>query len=77
MCGCPGHRTTLAGGGITIGMEKTFLPYIERGELVSLLDDFLPPFPGFYLYYPSRHNQPPKLRALIDHVRARRLADGL
>ncbi len=70
-------RTALAGGGITIGMEETFLPYIERGELVSLLDDFLPPFPGFYLYYPSRHNQPPKLRALIDHVRARRLADGL
>lgn len=70
-------RTALAGGGITIGMEETFLPYIERGELVSLLDDFLPPFPGFYLYYPSRHNQPPKLRALIDHVRARRLAEGL
>ncbi|MBE7926959.1 LysR family transcriptional regulator [Pseudomonas saudiphocaensis] len=70
-------RTALAGGGITIGMEETFQPYIERGELVSLLDDFLPPFPGFYLYYPSRHNQPPKLRALIDHVRARRLADGL
>ena len=70
-------RTALAGGGITIGMEETFQPYIERGELVSLLDDFLPPFPGFYLYYPSRHNQPPKLRALIEHVRARRLADGL
>ena len=69
-------RTALAGGGITIGMEETFLPYIERGELVSLLDDYLPPFPGFYLYFPSRHNQPPKLRALIDHVRACCLADG-
>lgn len=63
-------RTALAGGGITFGMEETFRPYIARGELVSLLEAYLPPFPGFYLYYPSRHNQPPKLRALVEHVRA-------
>jgi len=63
-------RTALANGGITIGMEETFRPYIARGELVPLLEAYLPPFPGFYLYYPSRHNQPPKLRALVEHVRA-------
>jgi DNA-binding transcriptional LysR family regulator len=63
-------RTALAGGGITIGMEETFSPYIARGELVSLLDDYLPTFPGFFLYFPNRRNQPPKLRALIEHVRA-------
>lgn len=62
-------RTALASGGITIGMEETFRPYIVRGELVPLLEAYLPPFPGFYLYYPSRHNQPPKLRALVEHVR--------
>lgn len=63
-------RTALAGGGITSGMEDTFKPYLLRGELVSVLEDFLPPFAGFYLYYPNRHNLAPKLRALIDHVRA-------
>lgn len=63
-------RTALANGGITIGMEETFRLYIARGELVPLLEAYLPPFPGFYLYYPSRHNQPPKLRALVEHVRA-------
>jgi DNA-binding transcriptional LysR family regulator len=63
-------RTALAGGGITFGIEDTFRPYIERGELVTLLDEYLMPFPGFYLYYPNRHNLAPKLRALIDHVRA-------
>ncbi|WGI27298.1 LysR family transcriptional regulator [Halomonas alkaliantarctica] len=67
-------RTALAGGGITIGMEETFLPWIESGELVSLLQPYLPPFPGFYLYFPNRRNQPPKLRALIAHVRAYREA---
>ncbi len=63
-------RTALADTGITIGMEETFRPYIDRGELVSVLDDFLPSFAGFFLYFPSRRNQPRKLRALVDHVRS-------
>lgn len=67
-------RTALSGGGITFGMEETFLPYLERGELVTLLDDWLPPFTGFFLYYPSRRSVTPKLRALIDHVRQYREA---
>jgi len=62
-------RTALAGGGITFGMEETFRDYILRGELVSVLDDWLPPFAGFFLYFPSRRTVEPKLRALIDHVR--------
>ena len=65
-------RTALAGGGITFALEETFRPYVERGELVSLLGDFLPPFPGFFVYYPQRRNMAPKLRALIDHVRRSR-----
>lgn len=62
-------RTACAGGGITFGMEETFRPYIERGELVPLLQEYLPPFPGFFLYFPSRRNLAPKLRALVTHVR--------
>lgn len=62
-------RTALAGGGITFAPEETFRPYLQRGELVSLLCDFLPPFPGFFLYFPQRRNIAPKLRALIEHVR--------
>lgn len=68
-------RTALAGGGITFGIEETFRPWIERGDLVPLLQAFLPPFPGFFLYFPNRHQQPAKLRALIEHVRAFRDAD--
>ncbi|BAK11297.1 LysR family transcriptional regulator [Pantoea ananatis] len=62
-------RLALTGGGITLATQETFRPYIESGELVSVLDDFLPTFPGFYLYFPQRRNMAPKLRALIDHVR--------
>ena len=62
-------RSALSGAGITFAPRDTFDPYVERGELVWLLEDFLPPFPGFYLYYPQRRNMAPKLRALVEHVR--------
>lgn len=65
-------RTTLAGTGITIGMADTFKPYVDRGELIVVLEDFLPSFPGFFLYFPDRRNQPRKLRALIEHVKSSR-----
>jgi DNA-binding transcriptional LysR family regulator len=65
-------RTALAGGGITFALEETFRPYIDRGELITALDDYLPAFPGFFLYFPNRRNMAPKLRALIDHVREHR-----
>lgn len=62
-------RTACAGGGIAFGLEETYRPYIARGELVPLLEDFLPDFSGFYLYFPGRKNQAPKLRALIEHMK--------
>jgi DNA-binding transcriptional LysR family regulator len=61
-----------AGAGLTFGMEETFRPYIARAELVPLLKEFCPPFPGFYLYYPTRRNLPLKLRVLVDYLRATR-----
>ncbi len=62
-------RLALAGGGITFAPQETFRPYIESGQLVSILDDYLPEFAGFYLYFPQRRNMAPKLRALIEHIR--------
>ena len=62
-------RSALCGAGITFAPRETFRPHVERGELVWLLEDFLPSFPGFYLYFPQRRNMAPKLRALVEHVR--------
>ncbi len=62
-------RTACAGGGITFGMEETFRPYVSSGQLVPLLEDYCPPFAGFFLYFPNRRNLAPKLRALVDHVK--------
>ncbi|MER0238351.1 LysR family transcriptional regulator [Fulvimarina sp. MAC8] len=61
-------RSTLCGGGITFAMEETFTPYVKNGDLIPLLENFLPQFPGFFLYFPHRRNMAPKLRAMIDHV---------
>jgi len=62
-------RAALCGAGITFATEETFRPFVETGELVPLLGDFLSPFPGFFLYFPQRRNMAPKMRALIEHVR--------
>jgi DNA-binding transcriptional LysR family regulator len=65
-------RSALCGAGITFATEETFRPFVETGELVPLLQDFLPPFPGFFLYFPQRRNMAPKMRALIEHIRRSR-----
>lgn len=62
-------RLAISGAGITFGLEESFRLPVARGELVPLLEDFCPRFPGFYLYYPNRRNMAPKLRALIDHLK--------
>ena len=62
-------RLACAGAGFTFGMEETFRPYLDRGELVAVLEAFSPPFPGFFLFFPRRQHQPSKLRALVDHFR--------
>jgi DNA-binding transcriptional LysR family regulator len=64
--------SALNGAGITFAMRQTFQPYIATGHLVALLDDYLPTFPGFFLYFPQRGNMAPKLRALVEHIRAHR-----
>ncbi|MBV9076785.1 MAG: LysR family transcriptional regulator, partial [Methylobacteriaceae bacterium] len=52
--------------------EPWVRPTLAEGRLVSLLEDWLPPFPGPFLYFPSRRQLPPPLRAFADFVRARR-----
>ncbi len=43
----------------------------EAGKLLQVLKPFAPTAPGVFLYYPSRHQMMPKLRAFIDHVKSR------
>ena len=63
-------RLAREGVGLTIVYEDEVLEDITRGDLVSVLDEYCQPFPGYYLYYPHRRHASPALRALIDHVRS-------
>ena len=44
---------------------------VKAGKLVEVLQPFAPEAPGVFLYYPSRRQTMPKLRAFIDHVKSR------
>ena len=61
----------LAGVGLAIGLEGEFAPNVERGELIRVLEDWCPPFPGYHLYHPSRRQQAPAFALLVDVLRWR------
>lgn len=59
----------LAGLGIAWLPEEEFAPHIEEGRLIRVLEDWCPPFPGYYLYYPSRRQPSPAFTLVVDALR--------
>jgi len=64
-------RAVLDGVGLWHVLERYVREHVAAGRLETVLDAWLPPYDGFYLYYPSRRQVPPKLRVFIDFLRAR------
>jgi DNA-binding transcriptional LysR family regulator len=62
-------RAALDGIGLAFALEEHVTTHLASGALVRVLDDWCPPFAGYFLYYPSRRQQPAALAALIDSVR--------
>ena len=62
-------RAAIDGLGLTFSFEEYVAPQIASGALVRVLDDWCPPFAGYFLYYPSRRQQPAALSALIETLR--------
>jgi DNA-binding transcriptional LysR family regulator len=61
----------LAGVGLGFLFEDQVASLVEAGALVKVLEDWTPPFPGFFLYYPSRRQISPALAAFVEAVRFR------
>ena len=57
-------EAALDGIALAYTFEQLALPHIRAKKLKRVLSSFSPTFPGFYLYYPSRRQQPAKLKAL-------------
>jgi DNA-binding transcriptional LysR family regulator len=63
-------QAALGGAGVLYVLEEFAAPMIATGQLVPLLETWIPtPSEGFFLYYPSRRQNPASLRALVDFLR--------
>jgi len=62
-------QAAVQGLGLMMTLEPVVAHMIEDGSLVQVLTDWCPTFPGYFLYYPSRRNQPSALKALIETLR--------
>jgi DNA-binding transcriptional LysR family regulator len=64
------REAAVHGAGLIYTDENLIREEVEQGRLEVVLQDYAPESRGYYLYYPSRAQVQPKLRAFIDHVRA-------
>jgi DNA-binding transcriptional LysR family regulator len=65
----------LEGLGLAQVPEPIAAEALAKGRLVRVLERYAPMAPGVFLYYPGNRQILPKLRAFIDHVKARSAAD--
>jgi len=63
------RQAAMDGLGFLMTFEGYIRDQIAAGTLVRVLDDWCPSFPGPFLYYPSRRQAPPALRAFLEFVR--------
>lgn len=63
----------IAGYGIAYVPEDIVAEHITAGRLQTVLDDWSPPFAGYYLYYPSRRQNAPAFRIVLDALRDREM----
>jgi DNA-binding transcriptional LysR family regulator len=61
----------LQGVGLACTLEDHVAHHMAAGRLIRVLEDWSEPIPGFYLYYPSRRQMPPALRAVVEFFRHR------
>ena len=62
-------RAALDDVGLASMDEEKAAPHLASGVLIRVLGEWCQPFPGFFLYYPSRRQQPAALSALIEVLR--------
>ena len=62
-------QAALDGAGLALVADNRATPHLSNGALVRVMEDWTPPFPGFFLYYPHRKQQPAALAAVIDTLR--------
>jgi DNA-binding transcriptional LysR family regulator len=62
---------TLAGFGLAYLPQDLVAPYLAKGRLKRVLEDWCAPFAGYHLYYPSRRQSSPAFALLVEALRYR------
>ena len=83
--GHPNSTSLVQNAQIGLKLTRTLQPYspierfveedLKRGTLEPVLQDWLQPFSGPFLYYPSRRHMPAPLRAFVDFIKRRKAGD--
>ncbi|MEC7525405.1 MAG: LysR family transcriptional regulator [Myxococcota bacterium] len=63
------RRAAVDGFGLGFLMRDHVAAQVDAGELVTVLDDWCPPFVGYHLYYPSRRQPSAAFKLLVDELR--------
>ena len=63
------RQAALSGAGLAYVMEELVRPDLVAGSLIQVFQDWCPPFPGYYIYYPSRRQRSPALAVVIEALR--------
>lgn len=69
-------RAALDGMGLAYVPYDLVQPHIERGELLPVLEDWWPVFPGYHIYYANRRQISPALALVVEALRYRPAARG-
>lgn len=64
-------NAALAGLGLVYAPEGMVQPYLARGRLKRVLEDWCLPYPGYHLWYPSRRHPTPAFALLVEALRYR------
>ncbi len=62
-------EASLAGYGLAYVPESLVQEHIEEGRLRAALEEWTPPFAGFFLYYPHRRQHSPAFSVVVDALR--------
>ncbi|WP_331253460.1 LysR family transcriptional regulator [Paraburkholderia sacchari] len=65
------RQAALDGLGLAFLFEEAIAEDLRAGRLIPVMQEWCPQFDGFYIYYPSRRQMRPALRAFIEFFRYR------
>lgn len=67
-------QAALDGHGLGYVPEDLVQSHLDAGRLIPVLEDWCPPFPGYFFYYPHRRQSSPAFRVIVDALQYRNAA---